>query len=173
MVWAGKDVVGTENARYKADGYEEPDRLQERIIEMMSNRILTAVILAAVSLHVLLGCCWHHGHQCETGVMTAEASCESCPFHDDHSKSSDNESHDDQHNHGTDCCDGASCNFYSPNDSSIELSSAPAVRLSVTDANGFAGVLASMRETNCGEVSINPGFAASEPLHALKQVWVI
>ena len=165
--------MGAENPRYKPEGYEEPDRLQKRIIEMMSNRLLTAVTLAAVSLHVLLGCCWHHGHQCETGVMTAEASCEFCPFHDDHSKSSDNESHDGQHNHGSDCCDGASCNFYSPNDSSIKLSSAPPVRLPAADEIGFASVLASMRKASCGEVSIDPRFAASEPLHALKQVWVI
>ena len=140
---------------------------------MMFNRIFTAVTLAAVSLHVLLGCCWHHGHQCETGVMTAEASGDSCPCHDHHTNSSDNESHDDHHNHNSDCCDGAACNFYSPNDDSTELSLTLSFWLPVTDSNSSASLLASVRRTVSAEVCIDQSSAADDPLHALKQVWLI
>ena len=140
---------------------------------MMFNRILTTVTLAAVSLHVLLGCCWHHDHQCETGVMTADASVESCPCHDHPSNSSNDESHDGHHNHDGDCCVGTSCNFYSPNDVSSELSLALSLWLPAADSKSFASLLASVRRTRSAEVCIDQSSAADDPLHALKQVWLI
>ena len=139
---------------------------------MMSKQILTTVTLAAVSLHVLLGCCWHHGHQCETGAMTAEASADSCPYHD-HSHSSDGESHDGHHNHDSDCCDGTSCNFYSPNDFGTELSLTLSFWLPAPDSDNFANLLALVQKTSGADVCIDQSSAATEPLHALKQVWLI
>ena len=139
----------------------------------MHNRSLTIVTLATVSLHVLLGCCWHHGHQCETGVVTTEMSVDSCPCHDD-SKSSDSESRDDgHHNHGSDCCDGTSCTFYSPNDFGSEQYLTLSFRLPAPDADNFANLLALIQQTSCADVCIDQSSAASEPLHALKQVWMI
>ena len=138
----------------------------------MHNRSLTIVTLAAVSLHVLLGCCWHHSHQCETGVMTAETSLDSCSC-GDHSKSSDSESRDGHHDHGTDCCDGTSCDFYWPNDFGFEQYLTLSFRLPAPDADNFANLLALAQKTRGADVCIGQSSAATEPLHALKQVWMI
>lgn len=139
---------------------------------MMSNRIITAVTLAAVSLHVLLGCCWHHGHQCETGVVAANASVETCPYHD-HSHSSDDDSQHKHHDHSGDCCDGAACTFYAPDDSDSALSVILSFWLPIADSNNFASVLASVQEIRIAEVCVDDGIPLPEPLHALKQVWLI
>ena len=134
----------------------------------MHYRTLTFVTLVAVSLHVLLGCCWHHGHQCETRVASIDV--QSCPCHD-HSQHQDSD--DSSHHHDDECCDGASCNFYVPKDTDSDLSAiSPLFWIPALDADDVSSLLAApslqVRETY--ELR---GIPIPEPLHALKQVWLI
>ena len=133
----------------------------------MSHRIIATVTLAAVSFHVLLGCCWHHGHRCEMEVASVEV--ETCQCHG-HSHSDDAD--DSSHHHDSDCCDGTQCNFYAPIDSSPDVSVSQSFSIQVAGGDSLVSVRA-LREICPWGICASPGIPLPEPLHALKQVWLI
>ena len=138
---------------------------------MMRKRILTAVTLTAVTIHVLLGCCWHHAH--ESGLDSIESTVTpiaSCQGHDHSSRSEPADGHD--HHSGHEPCDSADCFFYSADDFDLDLFVASAFCLSVTGDVCFASLLDSVQRARGAEFSVG-SFQLPEPLHALKQVWLI
>ena len=138
---------------------------------MMSKRILTAVTLAAVTIHVLLGCCWHHAHESDLDSFTSTASLiANCQCHDHSSHSEPADGHD--HHSGHESCDSVDCFFYSAENSDLDLFVASAFCLPVTGDVCFASLLDSVRRTRGTELSVG-SFQLPEPLHALKQVWLI
>ena len=62
-------------------------------------RILTAVVLA---VHLMVGCCWHHAHACESmgDVQPAHGQCPDSP-----------DSGADHSHHGPHNCQGNPCSF--------------------------------------------------------------
>jgi len=138
---------------------------------MMSHRILTAVTLAAVSIHAVLGCCWHHAHQ--TDFHSPESTVALIAGCQGHHHASQSEPADDHDHHGhPESCDGVECVFYSADNSDFDLSVAAVFFLPPTKQVCFAGVLESVRRIR-GTEHPNGGLQLPEPLHALKQVWLI
>lgn len=71
--------------------------------------LITHFTIAALALHISLGCCAHHAHGCEPAVQQAEAECEACPHHvgRDHG-----EEPGDSHNKAPHSpCDEQDCSF--------------------------------------------------------------
>lgn len=155
------------------DRCEEPALCRRRTIDMMSNRILTAVTLVALCLHVLLGCCWHHSHRSEPkigAVASAVDQC-TCPSHSnsDDASQKGRQGHDEDHS----SCDRAACTFYSPNNLGLELSVAVSFWLPVAATNNFASLLGSVRGSGGSAVCDAENLHVHESMHALKQVWLI
>ena len=131
----------------------------------MSTKITTILTLLAVTAHVLLGCCCHHAHESDSmSVLTSECECRVGT-----SESEPAGEHDHRGEH--DSCDGVDCNFYSAKNSELELFVSKAVYLPATDDCGYAFLLKSVRRTQLIEYSGH--CSLPEPLHALKQVWLI
>jgi len=74
-------------------------------------RILTAVVFA---VHLMVGCCWHHAHACDSqdhsppaqGAVTTDGQCHESP---------DSGAGADHPNHGPQDCQGSHCSFVSSN----------------------------------------------------------
>jgi hypothetical protein len=72
-------------------------------------RLCRILIAATLTVHLTVGCCWHHAHGCE-GNSSLSSTHSDAP-HDDQCP----ESSGDHSQHGTEDCQGAKCSFVSPN----------------------------------------------------------
>jgi len=98
-------------------------------------RILTAVVFA---VHLMVGCCWHHAHACESKDDVQPTHWQ-CP--DSHSGSHDGDK--DHSDHGPQDCQGSQCSFVassSPNSHSFAQSSQPFVTVLLTDQPSLVGI---------------------------------
>lgn len=79
--------------------------------------VLTTFTAGLVSLHIALGCCWHHGHTCDspgscaTSANSATSSCcghHHATAHTHGSQPNDTGDQNPSHQH---TCDGSKCQF--------------------------------------------------------------
>jgi hypothetical protein len=93
-------------------------------------RILTAVVFA---VHIMVGCCWHHAHACES-KDDVQPTYGQCP--DSHASGADN-SH-----RGPQDCQGSQCSFVSsisPNSHLLVQPSQAFVPVLLTDQPSLVG----------------------------------
>jgi len=84
------------------------------------NRILSHLVAVLLSLHMLLGCCWHHAHACSSACQTAAtAACGHADGDDDDGHCQHSSGSRPGH-HPTDACTGERCSFVaSPKTASV------------------------------------------------------
>lgn len=145
---------------------------------MLRQRIIAVVTLAAVTLHVLLGCCWHHGHPAASGAAPRVALAEHCGCrHDIAARSHGSREplapsdRNDDHG-GQDPCDTADCHFMVTKASGLRLSVVSTAMLPTNCDTLYAGLQLALRTS--GEANIRDGIIQPHVSpHALKQVWLI
>jgi hypothetical protein len=94
-------------------------------------RILTAVVLA---VHLMVGCCWHHAHACESKGDT-QSTHGQCP--DSHDSGADHSQHGPQDCRGSQCSFVASSNL---NSHSLSQPSQTFVLVSLADQPSLVGM---------------------------------
>ena len=139
------------------------------------SKLLSNLTAAALLVHALAGCCWHHGHDCRLALAATErdglaAAChydDACGGH-----SHDQEPVGEEQRHGDDRCQTAPCAF-------VATQSGPTVPASLVQQRDVAAV-APATIAGCPEVYGGrgmPSLAAADclplRLHLLNRVLLI
>jgi hypothetical protein len=75
----------------------------------MMHSFLSHLMAGLLAMHAVLGCCWHHAHEC--GRECTEASLDSSDAHADHDTDSCDSTHSQPCNHGPHACQKGKCVF--------------------------------------------------------------
>jgi len=139
----------------------------------MAHTLICNLTSAALLAHVLLGCCWHHGHQCShqlaaaAEVEVAHDRCCAQPQESTHSQAPVGDC-----GHGDDGCQGARCVFMSAAPGAaaavpaLQHRDALLVGPAAADTSAAGSLL-------CGEASLAAGCSCPLRIHLLHQVLLI
>ena len=138
------------------------------------HRLICNLTSAALLAHVLLGCCWHHGHHC-SHQLAAAAEVEVS-----HACGCAESGHEGTHSqepvggcgHGDDGCQGARCMFVSAAPGAA--AAAPLVQHRDAVLLGLTAVdISPARSLLCGAPSLAAGCCRPLRIHLLHQVLLI
>lgn len=139
--------------------------------------VLTTFTAGLLSLHIALGCCWHHGHSCDSPgscATLAKSAASSCcghhhpVAHTNNSQSSGTGEQTPSHQHS---CDGSKCQFVKSE------TSQQAVVVNAFFCQAFATVLVldtGVREPSTGTLTpLSPAATLPIRLHLLHGLLLI
>ena len=139
----------------------------------MAHRLICNLTSVALLAHVLLGCCWHHGHRCShqsaaaAEVASAHDRCCAQPQEGTHSQGSVGDC-----GHGDNGCQGVRCVFVS--DAPGAAAAVPAWQHRDALPLGPLAVDTSPAGSPlCGEASLAAGCCRPLRIHLLHQVLLI